>query len=36
MKVMSIEELHQKLVNHEIDVKEYYQELFAGLVVTLF
>ncbi len=28
MKVMSIEELHQKLVNHEIDVKEYYQELF--------
>lgn len=28
MKVMSIEELHQKLVNHQIDVKEYYQELF--------
>lgn len=29
MKVMSIEELHQKLVNHEIDAKEYYQELFT-------
>ncbi len=28
MKVYSIEELHNKLVNHEIDLKEYYYDLF--------
>ena len=28
MKVMSIEELHQKIVNDEIDLSKYYEELF--------
>lgn len=33
MEVLSIEELHQKIINHELDLENYYQELFEEVEI---